>query len=94
MCLLTSSTNLNLKQHGSIWAYQGSRRQVTPESGTDNSTVTVWTGNLAPNTTELGSILLGLGLVYVGQPLSKVPVHLLGGVHSLDLKKRCAWVLV
>lgn len=51
-------------------------------------------GDLAPNAPELGSILLGLGLVNVSQPLAKVPVHFLRSVHSLDLEEGSAGVLV
>jgi hypothetical protein len=44
-------------------------------------------GNLAPDAAKLGSILLSLGLVHVSQPLSEVPVHLLGCVDTLNLEE-------
>jgi hypothetical protein len=74
--------------------YQGRRGKVAPESGADNSTATVRADHLAPNAPELRSILLGLGLVHVGQPLSKVPVHFLTCIHTFNLKERGAGVLV
>lgn len=67
--------------------YQRRRGKVAPESGAHNSTATVWAGHLAPNAPELRSILLGLGLVNVSQPLSEVPVYFLRRVHTFDLKK-------
>lgn len=75
-------------------AAQRRGREVAPESGADNATATVGAGHLAPNNTELGSILLGLGLVNVSQPLSKVPVNFLRCVHTFDLEERGAGVLV
>jgi len=66
---------------------QGRRGKVAPESGTNNSTATVWAGHLAPNAPELRAILLGLGLINVGQSLPKIPVYFLRSVYSFDLKK-------
>ncbi len=55
---------------GFEFTYQGSRRKVFAESGTDNSTVTMRSGHLAPGASVERSILLGLGLIHISQPLS------------------------
>lgn len=90
---LTSLDAAGIHEHSDS-AAQRRGREVAPESGADNATATVGAGHLAPNNTELGSILLGLGLVNVSQPLSKVPVNFLRCVHTFDLEERGAGVLV
>lgn len=74
--------------------YHRFRRQIGLELSTNNTTVPVRPGNLAPNATVVRSILLHLCLVDVGQALPGVPRHLFLGVHSLNLNQRSVRVLV
>lgn len=84
-------------QHTNIFnitQYHGFGWQIGSELSTNDATVTMRPGNLAPNAAVVAPILLHLGLVDVRQALSSVPCHLLFGVHSIDLNQGGAWVLV
>jgi hypothetical protein len=50
--------------------------------------------HLAPDAPDAGAVALGLGLVYVGDPLAAVPRHILLGADALDLQQRRVLVLV
>ena len=47
-------------------------REVASELGSDGSAVSVMTSDLSPDSSELGSTLLRLGLVDISNPLSQV----------------------
>jgi hypothetical protein len=53
-----------------VVTYQGSRGKVFSESRPDNSTIPMRPSHLAPGAPVEWSILSGLGLVHIGQPLS------------------------
>ena len=74
--------------------YHGFGRQVGLELSTNNTTVTMWPDNLAPNAAIVGTVLLHLSFVDVRQTLATVPINLLLGVYSLNLEQRGVWILV
>merc|ERR1712138_136141 len=64
------------EEHDAAWCSDGRWWQILPELGTNNTTGTMRSTDLAPHHTEATSILLGFGAVHVHDLLAKVELHI------------------
>lgn len=64
--------------HGLWW-------QVRPKFCPNNTAVTMWPCNFAPNAPVISSVLLGFCLVNIGHPFAAIPVHFLWCIDSFNL---------
>lgn len=85
-----SSTHLDVGgvQHDSDRSTKGLGRQVLLEVGSDNTVVTVSSGNLSPDDSDLGASDLLLGSVHVGNSLTQVELSFVSRLDTLDLDQR------
>lgn len=87
------SLDVGWVQHDSHRGTEGLGRQVSLEVGSDNTVVTVGSGDLTPDDSDLGTSDFLLGSVDVGNSLTQVESGVLGGADTLDLDQRRAWVV-
>ena len=80
-------------EHHSQGGSHGSGGQVALELRDHGSVVSVGSADLAPDGSEGFSLLGGLGLVDVGDPLAQVEPHVVLAVHVLDLDQGLVDVL-
>lgn len=97
----TFHLNVRGVQHDTAGGTKSARRQGDGELGADSSTVSVRTGNLAPDALDLGVItslgfggsLVRLGAVHIGNTLSAVESGVGGVVDRVDLQEGSGGVL-
>lgn len=79
-------------QHDSHGSTEGLWRQVLLEVGSDNTVVTVGSGDLTPDDSDLGTSDFLVASVNVGNLLTQVEFGVLRRVHTVDLDQRGVWV--
>lgn len=79
-------------QHDSDRSTEGLWWQVLSEVGSDNTVVTVGSGDLTPDDSDLGTSDLLVASVDVGNLLTQVELGVLWRVHTVDLDQGGVWV--
>lgn len=86
--------DLAREKHDSNGTTERLGRQVSGELSLNRATVSVVSGDLAPNGSDLGTSLQRLGLVDVSNSLAQIELSVLLGVDTLDLQDGVIGLLV